>query len=154
MPITSADRQRAVAEPRAQRLALDERHRVERQAVRVARREHRDDVRVLQRGDRLDLALEPLDADALRELGRQHLHHDLALESRLLGHEDLRHAAAAEFALDGVAAAQGRLELVAQLSHGGRGWSRSQGAQARTGGRDNLARASRKPACRSARRST
>ena len=36
------------AEPRAQRLALDERHRVVRQAVDLAGREHRHDVRMLE----------------------------------------------------------------------------------------------------------
>ena len=46
----------------------------------LARGEHRHDVRLLQRGDRLDLALETLDADSLRELRREDLHDDLALE--------------------------------------------------------------------------
>ena len=49
-------------QPRAQGLALHERHRVVRQPVDVARREHRDDVRLLERRGDADLALEPLGA--------------------------------------------------------------------------------------------
>ena len=97
------------AEPRAQRLALDERHRVVRQPVALPGGEHRHDVRVLQpRGD-ADLAREPLGAHPLGELGREHLHDDAPAERRLLGHEHARHPAAAELALEGVAALQCRL---------------------------------------------
>ena len=110
-----ADGERAVGEARAQRFAVDERHRVEGESVRIARGQHRDDVRVLQRRDRLDLALEALDADPLRQFGRQHLDDDPPLEPQFLGDEHARHAAAAEFALERVAAAQRRLELVAQV---------------------------------------
>jgi hypothetical protein len=78
---------------------------------------------MLQGGDGLDLALEALDADPLRELGRQNLYHHLPLEPRLLGHEDARHPAAAEFAFESVGAGERRLELVAELlSHAG--WTR------------------------------
>ncbi len=105
------DGERPARETRAQRLALDERHRVEGQAVRVAGGEHRDDVRLLQRGDRPDLALEPLGAEPLREVGREHLHDDLALEPLLLGDEDAAHAAAAELALEAVGVAERLLEL-------------------------------------------
>jgi hypothetical protein len=61
------------------------------------------------RGDG-DLALEPLDADPRRQLGPQDLHHDLAAERDLLGHEDMAHASATEFALDAVGAAERRLK--------------------------------------------
>ena len=63
------DRERAAREARAQRLAFDERHRVERQSVRVAGGQDRDDVRLLKRGDRLDLALEPLGAQPCARSG-------------------------------------------------------------------------------------
>ena len=53
-------------------------------------------------GDRADLALESLGADPVRQIGRQHLHHHLALEAQLLGDEHPAHAAAAEFALQAV----------------------------------------------------
>ena len=81
MPTTSVIASGPRAETRAERLALDERHRVEGQPVGVARREHRDDVRLLQRGDRADLALEALRAEPERQIGRQHLHDDLALRA-------------------------------------------------------------------------
>ena len=109
------DRQRPVAQPCAQRLALHERHRVVGEALRLTRRVHRDDIRVLQCRDRLDLAFEALDADPLRELGREDLHDDSALEAQLLGEEDARHPAAAEFTFERVGAAQGGLKLVAEL---------------------------------------
>ena len=110
---------RLLGQPRAQRLALDERHRVVRQAVRVARREHGNDVRLLERRRRADLALEPLGADAGGELGRQDLDDDLASEPRLVGDEDARHPAAAELALERVGSTQRRLELGLKVRHGG-----------------------------------
>ena len=67
----------------------------------------------------LDLALEPLGADAGGELGRQHLHDDLAAERGLVGDEDARHPAAAELALDGVGATERVLELVAKAHRTG-----------------------------------
>ena len=63
------DRERSAREPRAQRFAFDERHRVEGQPVRVARGEHRNDVRLLQRGDGADLALEALGAEPCASSG-------------------------------------------------------------------------------------
>ena len=72
-------------------------------------------------GDRPDLALEPFGAQPLRQIRREHLHDDLALESQLLGDEDAAHAAAAELALQAVGVAEGFLELGPQL-----------GAQSRT----------------------
>ena len=69
-------------EPVAQRLALDERHHIEQQAVGLARVEQRQDVRVLQvRGD-LDLREEALGAEHGGELGVQHLDGDLAVVRR------------------------------------------------------------------------
>jgi len=53
----------------AQRLALDERHDVEEQAVRDARIEQRQDVGVGETGRHLDLAEEAVGAQAGAELG-------------------------------------------------------------------------------------
>ena len=112
-------RQFAMArEPHAQRLALHERHREVRQPLGLARRVQRHDVRMLQPRGEQDLALEAFERHLRRGLGREDLDHDLAAEGGLFGHEHARHATAAEFALDGVAAAQGRLELVAQVGRG------------------------------------
>ena len=110
-PNDIANRQTAApGNRRPQRLALDERHRVVQQLALDRRaiaggsgpstdgmrpgRQQRDDVRVLQlRGD-LDLALESLAVHACRQLGRQHLDHDLPAE-RVLGRgEDAAHSAA------------------------------------------------------------
>ena len=99
---------------RAQALAGDERHRVPRQPADVARAQHRDDVRLLQRGSEADLALEPLGAQPLGQLGREYLEHDAPPEARLLGHEDAAHPAAAELALQGVGRAERVLQSVAQ----------------------------------------
>ena len=76
---------------------------------------------------RLDLPLEPLDAEALRQLRREDLHHHLPLEPQPLGGEDARHAPAAEFVLEGVGAAQRGLELGAEVfaqDRGGLVWTR------------------------------
>ena len=48
------------------------------------------------------LALESLHADAGRELGREHLHHDVASERGLEGDEGARHPAATELPLERV----------------------------------------------------
>ncbi len=56
-------------QPMAQRLALDERHDVEEQAVRDARIEQRQDVGVGETGRHLDLAEEAVGAQAGAELG-------------------------------------------------------------------------------------
>ena len=67
-------RERAFAlDPRAQGLALDERHHVVHDVAGAAGGEERDDVGVLQSGGDLDLAPEPLDADVGGRLGREHL---------------------------------------------------------------------------------
>ena len=66
-------------------------------------------------GGEPDLALEPVCADSGRQLRAQNLHDDLPSEPHLVGNEDAAHAAATELALDGVAAAQGCFEVVAQV---------------------------------------
>ncbi len=64
-----------------------------------------------------DLALEPRDRHAPRQLGRQHLHDDAPAERGVLGDEHARHARPAELALDRVGVAERGLELVAKISH-------------------------------------
>ena len=119
---------RAAFESRAQRFTLDERHGEPGQAVHRAGGVHRHDVRMLQLGREEDLAIEALDVHARRELGRQHLHDDLATERGVFGEEDARHAATAELALDRVGGAEGLLELVAQGHRvTPRGWGRQAG---------------------------
>src|SRR6266550_2626285 len=103
----------APREANAQRLAVHERHGEVRQAVRLARGEQRHDVWMLELGRQEDLALETFERDLRRGLRREHLDHDLAVERGLLGDEHARHPTAAELALERVATAQGRLELVA-----------------------------------------
>ena len=94
-------------EPRAQRLAVDERHDVEQQAIRIARVEQREDVRVLQLRGGLDLGEESLAAERGAEVGVQHLDGDVAIVLEVVREVDRRHPAGAEFALDAVAADQG-----------------------------------------------
>jgi hypothetical protein len=111
-----AEGQRPFApEPLPQRLALHEGHREVRQPLDVPGAEERHHVGVLEPGGEPDLALEALGREAGGELGGQHLHHDPACQPRIRSEEDARHAAAAELALEGVGAAQRRLQLLAQL---------------------------------------
>ena len=50
-----------------------------------------------------------------REIGREDLHHDFALEAQFLGDEHPPHAAAAELALEAVGVAERCLELGSQV---------------------------------------
>ena len=100
------NRQRSLRQSMAQRFALHVRHGEVRQAVGVAGGEHRDDVGLAGATRRAGSRARTARPRALRQVRRQHLDHHLAVEPRLLGHEDARHPAAAEFALDGVLARQ------------------------------------------------
>ncbi len=100
----------------AERLALDERHDVVEEVALGPGGEQRDDVRVLQLGRELDLAVEPLDVDARAHLGRQHLDHHAPAELDLLRQEHAAHAAAAQFLVEAVGAAQGGLEPGLKIS--------------------------------------
>ena len=109
-----SDRQRIrPRQPRAQRFAFDERHRVIGEALRLSRGEHRHDVRVLQLGGEQDLTVEPLDVHAGGEFLGQHLHHDFPPQRCFFGDEHPRHSAAAEFALERVGGTKRGLQLVA-----------------------------------------
>ena len=105
-------------ETRAQRLALDERHRVVEDVAFAARREQRHDVRMLQRRGELDLAVEAVDADLRRQLGRQDFDDDLAGEPGFFGEEHAAHAAAAQLPLDAIRRPEGGLQAVGELGHG------------------------------------
>ena len=87
-------------QPRAQRLALDERHHVEEQPAGVAAVEQRQDVRMLQLRRRLDLGEEPLGAERGAEVRMQDLDRDVAVVLEVVREIDGRHAAGAELALD------------------------------------------------------
>ena len=91
---------RFAIELRAERLAVDERHHVEQQAVRSPRVEERQDMRMLQARRRLDLGDEALAAEHGGEFGLEHLDRDVAVVLEVVGEIDRRHAAGAEFALD------------------------------------------------------
>ena len=99
-------------EPSPERLAVDERHCIVGKPVDFPGRQQRHDVRMLQPRRQRDLPPKALDGHGVRELGRQHLHHDAAVERRLGREKDARHATAAELALDGVVGAERCLELV------------------------------------------
>ena len=93
----------------------------------LAGREQGHDVRMLQLGRELDLAAEPVDADARRQLGQQHLDHDVPAQRGLDRQEDPRHPAAAELALEAVGLAQRLLELLTKIGgHETRPLGRSQ----------------------------
>jgi hypothetical protein len=61
---------------------------------------------VPERGGELDLAAEAVRAHVGRQLGREQLDDDLAAEAGLLRHEHAAHGAAAQLALEGVAAGE------------------------------------------------
>jgi len=70
-------------------------------------------------GSQPRLARETLGTQAFGELRRQHLHDDAPAQRHLLGHEDARHPAAAELALNAVLAAQALGQAVAEVVRGG-----------------------------------
>ena len=96
-------------ETRPERLAFGKRHRVVRQSfgarrhLDLAGRDHEDDMRMLKPGRELNLALESLDVESLRELGREDLDDDRPAEPALGRDEHSGHTAAAELTLDRVA---------------------------------------------------
>ena len=109
---------RLLADPAAQRLAGDERHGVVRHPGGVPGREERDDVGLLKRRRQLDLPLETIQAHLGRDVGREHLDDDLAAQPLLPREENARHPAAAELALDLIAAAEGGSERLEVGRHG------------------------------------
>jgi hypothetical protein len=102
-------------QPRAQRLALDERHGIVGDAVALPGGEQWNDVRVVEPGGEPNLLPEAFAAHGVGQLGRQDLDHHPAAERGLLGEEDARHAAAAELALEGVGGTETALQGVAEV---------------------------------------
>ena len=91
------ERQRALAEAIRERLALEELHDEVLRAVLVADVVKGADVRMRELRDRLRLALEPLaDFGRGREMLRQNLDRDRALEPRVLRLVDLAHPSGAD----------------------------------------------------------
>src|SRR6266487_2186187 len=76
---------------------------------------HRDDVRVLELCRDENLALEALHVHAGRELGREDFDDDFPPQCRLLGHENTRHSAAAELALERIGGAERSLQFGAKV---------------------------------------
>src|SRR6266545_866764 len=97
------------SEPRPKGLPGNEWHGVVEEDVGLAGAEHGNDVRMLELGGELDLAVEPVDAHAIRALGRENLHGHAAGERRLLGDEHARHATR-ELALQCVGRSQASLQ--------------------------------------------
>ena len=91
------ERQRALAEPVRERLALEQLHDEVLRAVLVADVVERADVRMRELRDRLRLPLEPLaNLGGGRQMLRQHLDRDGALEPRVPRLVDLSHPPGAE----------------------------------------------------------
>src|SRR5262249_3731491 len=82
--------------------ALDERHDVEEQPLRLAAVKQREKVGVLQVGRDADLAQESVGAEYCAELGIQNLERDEPVMSGVAREVDSGHAAASELPLDGI----------------------------------------------------
>jgi hypothetical protein len=80
-----------------------------------ARGEDRNDVGMLQPGGVLDFGPEARHAQACHEIGRQQLHHHLALQQGLLGHENTGHPPARELPGHPEAVTQRGLQLGAKV---------------------------------------
>ena len=102
-----------VAEPIAQRLALDVRHREPELAVgRLSGVVHAEDVRMLELRRGRDLAAEALRTQRRGKIGIEHLERDAPLMLRIPRQVHGRHPAAAQLALDRVGVADRRLEPI------------------------------------------
>ena len=104
-------------ERRAERLAVDERHRVPEEVALLAGGQERHDVRVVELGGDLNFAAEALSIDAGREVGREHLDDDLSAEGAVDRYEHSAHAAAGELGLELVAGAERGLQLFREVGH-------------------------------------
>ena len=107
-------------EPRAERFAFDERHDVEQQVARGARIEQRQKIRMLEIGGDLNFRLKAIDADYRTEIGAEHLERDLSIVPEIAGEIDLRHAAFADEAFNGVSTLEGSRESVGREHAPGR----------------------------------
>ncbi|MBS1152727.1 MAG: hypothetical protein H6Q89_4425 [Myxococcaceae bacterium] len=106
-PQRAIDRHRAQAQPRLERLALDELHHQAGEVLVEAELDHPHHRRVVDRGEQPRLALEPLGHPRLEvEILAQHLHRHGATEGQLGGAVDQPHSAAAEQGVDPEAAVE------------------------------------------------
>jgi hypothetical protein len=105
-------------QPEAQRLALRTGQHAPHQVPGGAGRQHRAQLRVAQPRRAFDRVEEPARVEALRDVGRQHLHHDLPVR-RVGGEEQPAQAAEGEFPLHAVLPAQRLLQARGEFGHGG-----------------------------------
>ena len=112
------DRQLGLAlQPVAEGFAFDERHDVVERSARVARIVDRQDVGMLQAGGELDLAQEPVAAEADRDLGPQRLQGDEALVARVAREVNQRHPSTAQLPIDDVVTGQRGVQFCKGISH-------------------------------------
>ena len=103
--------------PAAERLAIDERHHVERQAVGGAGIKERQNVRVPKMRGRPDLGDEAVYADDRRQIAVQHFDGDIALVPDVVREIDGCHSANPELSLDTVLGEKGRCERRGDVRH-------------------------------------
>ena len=72
---------------------------------------------MLQPCGELDVAREAVGTGIAHDLGRNHFDDNVARERRFGGHEHARHATTAKFALEVVAAREGRAQLYGHVWH-------------------------------------
>ena len=106
-------------DPLPERPARDERHHVVEVSGGLAGVVEREDVGVIQPGDDLDLALEALRPDRVRELGAQDLDRDGPVVLDVAGEEHDRHGAATDLPLHLVARREGAPDRVEHRLHAG-----------------------------------
>ncbi len=107
-------------EPVPERFALDERHDGVQQGSRFPGIQQRHDVRVLQLCGDVDLAEEALGPDSGGDVGVEHLDRDRPLVASIVREVHVRHASAAELAVDDVAFTENLLDLIEESAHAGR----------------------------------
>ena len=106
-------------DPFLKSLAFEVGHDVEQEAVRLAGIVERQDVRMREVGRGFDLGQETLGTDHGSEFRLQNFERHLAVVLQVVGQVDRGHAALTEFALDGVAAFESRVEAGDGIGHGG-----------------------------------
>src|SRR5215470_3043860 len=107
-------------ELRAERLAIDERHREPESSGRLARIEQRKHVRMDHPSNEPDLAVESIASTDDAELGSKHLERDVPLVLKVACEVHDCHATGAELALDVVSTGKSLTELFDRIRTGGR----------------------------------
>ena len=118
-PADFRNRQPAIAvEPLLERLALDERHHDVRDAARLADVIDGDDASMPERRDRLGLAAEPLQHGLIHhQLGREHLHRQLTLETIVTDRKDFSKSAPSNQLAYGEIAAHRLFQTLPHVHH-------------------------------------